>query len=143
MKASHRKKGTRTEYHSASSTSRESAISWTSVGGLVLLSLCFLVTPATLLRWHRQLVARRWTSQRVADRLPIDREIRALVLRLAREKPRLVRKALARRSHGSRRVPELVADHGRGAFDARAPDLHCTLQCPPASPAACGLLRPA
>jgi len=51
----------------------------------VLLSLCFLVTPATLLRWHRQLVARRWTSQRVADRLPIDREIRALVLRLARE----------------------------------------------------------
>ena len=25
--------------------------------------LGLLVTPATILRWHRQLIARRWTSQ--------------------------------------------------------------------------------
>lgn len=46
------------------------------------------VTPDTLMRWHRQLVARRWTcSQRSVGRPPVAREIRELVLRLARENP--------------------------------------------------------
>src|SRR4029077_2646557 len=49
----------------------------------------FLVTPATLLRWHRWLVAKRWMYDRPpAARPPIDREVRALILRLARENPR-------------------------------------------------------
>ena len=48
----------------------------------------FLVTAATLLRWHRRLVARRWTYARRTGRPPIRREIRALVLRLARGNPR-------------------------------------------------------
>src|SRR5829696_354837 len=47
----------------------------------------FIVTPATLLRWHRRLVARRWTFTRPVGRPPLRREIRDVVLRLARENP--------------------------------------------------------
>jgi putative transposase len=48
-----------------------------------------LVTPQTLLRWHRELVRRRWTySRRGPGRPSIDAETRELVLRLARENPR-------------------------------------------------------
>src|SRR4051794_22221841 len=48
----------------------------------------FLVTPATLLRWHRALIARKWTyPRRRPGRPPVQATIRALVLRLAKENP--------------------------------------------------------
>jgi putative transposase len=48
-----------------------------------------LVSPRTLLRWHAQLVARRWTyPRRRPGRPPTAPLIRALALRMARENPR-------------------------------------------------------
>ena len=48
-----------------------------------------LVSPRTLLRWHAQLVARRWTyPHRRPGRPPTTPPIRALVLQMARENPR-------------------------------------------------------
>jgi len=48
-----------------------------------------IVTPQTMLRWHRELVRRRWTQpQRTAGRPPVERRVREVVLRLARENPR-------------------------------------------------------
>jgi hypothetical protein len=46
----------------------------------------FFVTPATLLRWHRQLIAHHWTFTHARPgRPPVDPQLRALVLRLAAE----------------------------------------------------------
>ena len=48
-----------------------------------------LVTPRTLLRWHRALVRRKWRQPPgPRGRPPVPAEVRALVLRLARENPR-------------------------------------------------------
>jgi putative transposase len=49
----------------------------------------FLVTPATLVRWHRELIARRWTYPRTGhDARGLAQKTVALVVRLARENPR-------------------------------------------------------
>jgi putative transposase len=49
----------------------------------------FPVRSDTLLRWHRQLVARRWTyADRKVGRPPLERSLRQLTVRLARENPR-------------------------------------------------------
>jgi putative transposase len=49
-----------------------------------------LITPGTVLRWHRRLVARRWTYPHRTGRPPVSAEIAALIGRLAAENPAYV-----------------------------------------------------
>jgi putative transposase len=47
-----------------------------------------LVTPNTILGWHRRLVRRRWTYPSQVGRPPVEGVLAALVVRMARENPR-------------------------------------------------------
>jgi putative transposase len=50
---------------------------------------CFFVTPETLLRWHRRLVAGAWTfPHHQTGRPPLDQQVQQLIVHLARENPR-------------------------------------------------------
>ena len=59
------------------------------LGRRALREVATLVTPDTILRWHRELVARKWTyARRRPGRPGVRREIRRLVVRMATDNPR-------------------------------------------------------
>ena len=55
------------------------------VGRAALREIATIATPDTLLRWHRQLIARKWTYGRKTVRRGVLLEIRRLVVRMAEE----------------------------------------------------------
>ena len=57
------------------------------VGRTALREIATIATPDTLLRWHRQLIARKWTYASQPGRRGILLEIRRLVVRMAEENP--------------------------------------------------------
>jgi transposase InsO family protein len=71
-------------------------VTWPERAVLAALARCLpktlrghrIVTPGTLLRWHKRMVAGRWRQPRPPGRPPIPDELVALILRLARENRR-------------------------------------------------------
>jgi putative transposase len=58
------------------------------VGRRALRDIATIATPDTMLRWHRQLIARKWTYGRPSvHRRQVLAEIRRLVVRMAGENP--------------------------------------------------------
>jgi putative transposase len=88
----------------------------------------FLVRPETLLRWHRGLVARKWTRpHRRPGRPALDPKVRHLILRLAKENPRwgLMRIKGELQGLGIRvsatAIAMLLRSHGVGPAPRRGP----------------------
>jgi len=98
------------------------------LGRAALREIATIVTPDPLLRWHRQLIARKWTPPARAARRGMLVEIRRLVVRMATENPNLGLHADPRRAQESRTSGRPLDDRSnserpRVAAGAAATDL--------------------
>ncbi len=70
---------------------RQLAVKGKLLGRKALMELTTIVTPDTILRWHRQLVARKWDysdqRKKKPGRPPLSDQVKQLVVRMARENP--------------------------------------------------------
>jgi helix-turn-helix protein len=89
------------------------------IGRRVLRQVATIVTPDTILRWHRQLIARKWTfTPKRPGRPGVMKEISALILRVATENPRWgytrIQGALKNLGHSVARntVAKVLKDNG-------------------------------
>jgi len=68
---------------------RRLAVRGKAIGRRALAEVASLVTPDTILRWHRQLIAQKWTyKRRSPGRRRVMQVIEELTVRMARENPR-------------------------------------------------------
>ena len=68
---------------------RRLAVRGKAIGRRALTEVASLVTPDTILRWHRQLIAEKWTHKRRSPGRPrVMQVIAELTVRMARENPR-------------------------------------------------------
>ena len=101
---------------------RRLAVKAKVLGRKLLAEVGTLVTPDTLLRWHRMLVAKKWDyserRKQIRGRPPVADEIQELVLRLARENPSWgydrIQGALANLGHdiSDTTVANILKEHG-------------------------------
>ena len=89
------------------------------LGRKLLAEIATIVTPDTVLRWHRELIAKKWTfRRRGAGRPPVMKVIEDLVVRMAKENPtwgyRRLEGALANLGHevASNTVKRILKSHG-------------------------------
>jgi putative transposase len=89
------------------------------LGRRVLRQVATIVTPDTILRWHRQLIARKWTFEPKRPGRPgIMREISSLIVRMATENPgwgyMRIQGALKNLGHGVARstIAKVLKDNG-------------------------------
>jgi len=92
-----------------------------AIGYRVLSEVATIVTPDTIFRWHRRLIAEKWdysAKRRDSGRPPVMKEIADLTVRIARESPSWgysrVQGALANLGHKVARttVAKILKQHG-------------------------------
>ena len=100
---------------------RRLAVKGNFLGRKLLAELAGIVTPDTLLAWHRKLIARKWdyiSRRRKPGRPRVMAEITELVVRLAKENPRWgytrIRGALSNLGHHVSRgtIANTLREHG-------------------------------
>jgi len=96
------------------------------LGRQVLRQVATIVTPDTILRWHRQLIVRKWTyANKRSGRHGVLAEIRRLVVRMAEENPTWgytrIQGALTNVGHrvGRSTIARILKTHGVSPVPAR------------------------
>jgi hypothetical protein len=96
------------------------------LGRRMLAQVATIVTPDTILRWHRQLIARKWTYARGGSpRQGVREEIRRLIVRMAEENPTWgytrIRGALKNLGHrvGRSTIARTLKAHGTSPVPGR------------------------
>ena len=99
---------------------RRLAVKAQALGREVLAEIASVATPATLLRWYRYLIAAKYdgSKNRSPGRPPTAKDIRELIVRVARENPTWgytrLRGALKNLGHelGRNTIKRVLAEHG-------------------------------
>ena len=114
---------------------RRLAVRGHRLGRQVLRQIASVVTPDTILRWHRQLIVRKWTYPNTrAGRRGVLAEIRRLIVRMADENPTWgytrIQGALTNIGHrvGRSTIARILKQHGVSPVPARPTSWHTFLR---------------